>query len=156
MVNHFCYNCGSICPFYWASSLLWFWMVCTPRSNIRAMPENPTALTTKPKINPIMSLLMIVPYLLLGSIHLPAAVKSLPAPCTKPDAVWQADSAKVRVIAIKVFMLFPYTILTRFSWVLPSRWPFTVPVMLKRSPARSATLKLKVTGWSASFTALVQ
>jgi hypothetical protein len=52
---------GSICPFYWANSLLWVWMVWTPLSNIRAMPENPTALTTKPKMNPIMSLLMMLP-----------------------------------------------------------------------------------------------
>jgi hypothetical protein len=115
LVNHFCNNFDLICPNHWANSRLWVWMVCTPLSNIRAMPENPTALTTRPKINPIMSLLMIVPYLLLGSIHLPAAVKSLPAPCTKPDAVWQADSASVRVIATSVFMLFPYTILTRLS-----------------------------------------
>ena len=115
MVNHFCNNFDLVCPNHWASSLLWVWMVCTPLSNIRAMPENPTALTTKPKINPIMSLLMIVPYLLLGSIHLPAAVKSLPAPCTKPDVVWQADSVRARVIAIKVFISVPYTILTRFS-----------------------------------------
>jgi hypothetical protein len=115
MVNHFCYNFDLICPNHWASSLLWFWMVCTPLSNIRAMPENPTALTTTPNTNPIMSLLMIVPYLLLGSIHLPAAVKSLPAPCTRPDAVWQADSANARVIAIKVFISVPYTILTRFN-----------------------------------------
>jgi len=115
LVNHFCNNFDLICPNHWASSLLWVWMVCTPRSNIRAMPEKPTALTTTPKMNPIMSLLMTVPYLLLGSIHLPAAVKSLPAPCTKPDAVWQADSASVRVIAISVFIQSPYTILTRFS-----------------------------------------
>ena len=115
MVNHFCNNFDLICPNHWANSLLWVWMVCTPRSNIRAMPEKPTALTTTPKMNPIMSLLMIVPYLLLGSIHLPAAVKSLPAPCTKPDAVWQAVSASVRVIATSVFIQSPYTILTRFS-----------------------------------------
>ena len=115
LVNHFCNNFDLICPNHWANSLLWVWMVCTPLSNIRAMPEKPTALTTKPKMNPIMSLLMIVPYLLLGSIHLPAAVISLPAPCTKPDAVWQADSARARVIAIKVFITVPYTILTRFS-----------------------------------------
>ena len=115
MVNHFCNNFDLVCPNHWANSLLWVWMVCTPLSNIRAMPEKPTALTTTPKINPIMSLLMIVPYLLLGSIHLPAAVKSLPAPCTNPDAVWQALNARAKAIAIKVFMLFPYTILTRFN-----------------------------------------
>jgi len=107
LVNHFCNNFDLICPNHWASSLLWVWMVCTPLSNIRAMPENPTALTTTPKMNPIMSLLMIVPYLLLGSIHLPAADKSLPAPCTRPDAVWQADSARTRVIAMRVFIVSP-------------------------------------------------
>jgi hypothetical protein len=65
MVNHFCNNFDLICPNHWANSLLWVWMVCTPLSNIRAMPENPTALTTKPKMNPIMSLLMTVPYTIL-------------------------------------------------------------------------------------------
>ena len=62
LVNHFCNNFDLICPNHWASSLLWVWMVCTPLSNIRAMPEKPTALTTKPKMNPIMSLLMLFPY----------------------------------------------------------------------------------------------
>ena len=33
------------------------------------MPEKPTALTTTPKMNPIMSLLMIVPYLLLTGFN---------------------------------------------------------------------------------------
>ena len=69
MVNHFCNNFDLVCPNHWANSLLWSWMVWTPLSNIRAMPEKPTALTTTPKMNPIMSLLMIVPYLLLTGFN---------------------------------------------------------------------------------------
>jgi len=56
----FRYNVDLICPIYWANSRLWVWMVCTPRSNIRAMPENPTALTTNPKTNPIKILLISI------------------------------------------------------------------------------------------------
>jgi hypothetical protein len=115
MVNHFCYNFDLVCPNHWASSRLWVLMVSMPRSNIRATPENPTVATINPKINPIKMFLMIMPYLLLGSIHLPTAVKSLPAPCTNPDVVWQADSARTKIIAIKIFIQFPYTILTRFN-----------------------------------------
>ena len=61
LVNHFLHNFDLICPFYWASSLLWVWIVWTPLSKIRAMPENPTAATTKPNTNPMMSLLMVAP-----------------------------------------------------------------------------------------------
>jgi hypothetical protein len=52
MVKSFCNNFDWVCPFHWANSLLWVWMVWTPLSNIRAMPENPTEMTTKPKTNP--------------------------------------------------------------------------------------------------------
>jgi hypothetical protein len=62
LVKSFCNNFDWVCPFYWANSLLWFWMVWTPLSNIRAMPENPTALTTRPKTNPITMLRITISF----------------------------------------------------------------------------------------------
>jgi hypothetical protein len=53
LVNHFLHNFGRVCPFYWANSLLCVWMVWTPLSAIRAMPEKPTEATTKPNTKPI-------------------------------------------------------------------------------------------------------
>jgi hypothetical protein len=61
MVNHFCNNFDSFCPFYWAKSLLVDLTASMLLSKIRATPPKPTVATTKPSTNPIRILVMLFP-----------------------------------------------------------------------------------------------
>ena len=70
----FCNNFDSFCPFYWASSLLCVWIVWTPLSMIRAMPEKPTVVTTTPKTKPMIRLRIQFPLDKAHAIELGLAV----------------------------------------------------------------------------------